>query len=90
MSLSNASPSLPSRKFALDRRAIDTFGCLMVAGIWLERQISVTSKSLTSRISYSALPKPVARTPGLGPLILNRSHQAHRRGAPGALGPSKR
>jgi hypothetical protein len=74
VSSGNSNPSLPSRKLALDRRAIDTFGYLMVAGVWLERQIEAKSKGLGGRIS--ALPKPAAGTSGLGLLTPNQSHPA--------------
>jgi hypothetical protein len=50
-----------SRKSSLDRRAIDTVGYLLVAAIWLERQIGGTSKPLTGLMANPALSKAMGR-----------------------------
>jgi hypothetical protein len=44
MSVPNVSPSLPRSRSALDHRAIDVAVRLLVAGIWLERQLENASR----------------------------------------------
>jgi hypothetical protein len=48
MSVSNRTPSLQWSRSALDHRAIDVAGQLLVAGIWLERQLGNAPKILTT------------------------------------------
>jgi hypothetical protein len=48
MSVSSISPSLQWPGSALDHRAIDVAGRLLVAGIWLERQLGNVPKILTA------------------------------------------
>jgi hypothetical protein len=48
MSVSNTSPSLQWSRSALDHRAINVAGRLLVAGIWLERQLGNAPKKLTT------------------------------------------
>jgi hypothetical protein len=44
MSASNINPSLQWSRSALDHRAIDVAARLLVAGIWLERQLGNAPK----------------------------------------------
>jgi len=44
MSASNINPSLQWSRSALDHRAIDVAARLLVAGIWLERQLENASR----------------------------------------------
>jgi hypothetical protein len=44
MSVPNVSPSLPRSRSVLDHRAIDVAVRLLVAGIWLERQLENASR----------------------------------------------
>ena len=44
MSVPNVSPSLPRSRSVLDHRAIDVAVRLLVAGIWLERQLGNAPK----------------------------------------------
>jgi hypothetical protein len=62
-SVRNTSPSLQRSRSALDHRGIDIAARLLVAGIWLERQIGNAPKILTLRPQSQERPDRPQRCP---------------------------
>jgi hypothetical protein len=59
MSVPNISPSLQRSRSALDHRAIDIAARLLVAGIWLERQLGNAPKIPTLAAESGTFPASV-------------------------------
>jgi hypothetical protein len=69
MSVRNTSPSLQRSRSTLDHRGIDIAARLLVAGIWLERQIGNAPKGRTTSAAQSTAsgPAKVSRVSPLAP-----------------------
>jgi hypothetical protein len=61
MSVRNTSPSLQQSRSSLDHRGIDMAARLLVAGIWLERQIGNAPKRLSTSVAELGTSGPATK-----------------------------